>query len=877
MPSLTSSRQPRFVLLLLLAAASPVDAIAQADTELRFAKSIDASSVADTPVVDGVLNESAWTSATWASDFVQLEPVEGGDPSGRTEVAFVFTDDALFVGARMFSRDPDGVNALVTRRDVESNAEQLAVSLDTYLNRRTAYTFAVTAGGARIDYFHDGDSQFARDYSFDPVWSASTRQTPDGWTAEFRIPFSQLRFNESTEQTWGLNINRRMPSVDEDVYWVLIPRNDAGWVSRFGALTGIRNIRATRRLEVTPYLAGGAVATGDPDPDNPFASSREASGTIGVDAKVGLGSNLTLDVTVNPDFGQVEADPAEVNLTAFESFFDERRPFFAEGSDLLSGSLFYSRRIGVRPRGPASGDYVDRPSATTIVGAGKISGRTSGGLSLAALAAATESEYARTFDADSGLFSRTKVEPLASYAAFAASQEFGTEGSTFGIRATAVNRALGDDPGVQRSFNRAAYAGEVNWNVRFNGGAYVIDGGVGVTSVSGTASRIARLQRSSVHYFQRPDADYVSSDDSRTRMTGLNGDLYFGKNAGSWTGGTYLGIESPGLDPNDLGRLGRADEVVSFTELSYRETEPGRFFHRYQAGLTTVTSWNFGGQRNSFGVDGQLRLTWRSFWQTTLFVWFNPTGASDTATRGGPRVAIAGERNVALEVSTNRSKKVSAAVYAYREVDDLERLDHRFQASLAWQPNARIDLSVSPGFSRLRRNRQYVATLADGPESTYGSRYVFALIDRTQVSARFRMNYTFTPDFTLELYAEPFAASGAYTRFGELQEPGGLDLREYGADSGSSITPDDSGYAVQVDGASFTLPRPDFNVTSFRTNTVLRWEWRPGSTLFLVWQQDRSGFSPTGEAVTPGSLGDALSATGDNFFRVKLTYWLPVD
>lgn len=866
-----------YLLVILLFAVAPDAAIAQADNEIRFPKSIGAVPVPNGPSVDGILNDAAWETASWVTDFVQLEPVEGGQPSGRTEVAFVFTDDALFVGARMFSDDPAAVNALVTRRDVESNAEQLAVSLDTYLNRRTAYTFAVTAGGARIDYFHDGDSQFSRDYSFDPVWSASTRQTPDGWTAEFRIPFSQLRFNEVAEQTWGVNINRRIPSVDEDVYWILIPRNDAGWVSRFGALTGIRDIRATRRLEITPYMAGGAVATGDPDPNNPFASSRDASGTIGVDAKVGLGSNLTLDVTVNPDFGQVEADPAEVNLTAFESFFDERRPFFAEGSDLLSGSLFYSRRIGVRPRGSATGDYVDRPSSTTILGAGKISGRTGGGLSIAALAAATEAEYARTFDTDTGVFSRAKVEPLASYAAFAASQEFGTEGSTFGIRATAVNRALGDDPAVQRSFNRAAYAGEVNWNVRFDGGAYVIDGGFGVTSVSGTASRIARLQRSSVHYFQRPDADYVSFDDSRTSMSGFNGDLYFGKNAGSWTGGTYLGIESPGLDPNDLGRLGRADEVVSFTEISYRETEPGRLFHRYQAGLTTVTSWNFGGRRNSFGVDGQLRLTWRNFWQTTLFVGFNPTGASDTATRGGPRVAVAGERNIAVEASTNRSKKFSASVYAYRETDDLERLDHRFQASLAWQPSARVDLSVSPGFLRLQRNRQYVTTLPDGPAATFDSRYVFALIDRTQVSARFRMNYTLTPDFTLELYAEPFAASGAYHRYGEIQEPGGLDLREYGEDPGSSITPDESGYTVQVDGESFRLPRPDFNVTSFRTNTVLRWEWRPGSTLFLVWQQDRSGFSPTGDSVTPGALGDALSATGDNFFRVKLTYWLPVD
>lgn len=865
------------LLLGVLAFALLQSASAQADGQRAYPRTLTARSLDGEIAVDGRLDENGWRGANWTSDFVQLEPVEGGSPSSRTEVAFLFTEDALYVGARMSSSSPGEINALVTRRDVESNAEQLVVSLDTYLNRRTAYTFGITAGGARIDYFLQGDSRGNADYSFDPVWSAASRVGAEGWTAEMRIPFSQLRFNDVERQTWGINVNRRIPSSNEDVYWVMVPRDASGWASRFGALEGITNIRPTRRLELMPYVAAGGVAVGDRDPANPFVSAFDQSGRVGMDAKVGLGSNLTLDVTVNPDFGQVEADPAEVNLTAFETFFSERRPFFAEGADLLSGSLFYSRRIGTRPRGSASADFVDQPDATTILGAAKLSGRLAGGLSLAALGAATQAEYAETYDIGTAEFGRTRVEPFATYAAVAARQEFGSQGSVIGARATAVNRSLDPTDPLSERLNSAAYAGEVNWNIRIDGGAYVVDGGLGFTSVSGTEERIARLQRSPVHYFQRPDADYVSYDPSRTRMTGVNADIYLGKNSGKWTGGSYVGLESPGLDPNDLGRLGRADEVAWFAEIGYRETTPGPRFHRYSFRLSSFNSWNLGGQLNTTGADASVNLTWKNYWRTELSVGYNPTTGSDTATRGGPRMNIAGERNIVFEVGTNPAEKLSASVFAYHEVDELERRDYRFGTSFEWQPSERLDLSFQPGYARLQANRQYVATLDDGPAATFGSRYVFALIDRTQVSARFRVNYTVRPDFTVEIYAEPFAASGAYYRFGELLEAGGLALREYGSDGQSTISAQDGGYLVRDGQQEFSLPNRDFNITSFRSNAVVRWEWRPGSALFLVWQQDRSGFTRNGTFVDARSLADSFSATGDNYFRIKVSYWLPVN
>ena len=865
------------LLLAVVAFALVRSATAQADRERAYPKTLIATPAIGEIAVDGHLDDPGWQSVTWTSDFVQLEPVEGGAPSSRTEVAFRFSDEALYIGARMYSDNPAEINALVTRRDVESNAEQLLVSLDTYLNRRTAYAFGVTAGGARIDYFLEGDSRGDPDYSFDPVWSAASRLGHDGWTAEMRIPFSQLRFNEQGEQTWGLNINRRIPAASEDVYWVMVPRESAGWASRFGALSGIKDIRPSRRVELLPYVAAGGVAVGDRNPANPFVSSFDQSGRAGLDAKIGLGPNMTLDVTVNPDFGQVEADPAEVNLTAFETFFSERRPFFAEGADLLSGSLFYSRRIGARPRGFASGDFVDQPEATTILGATKLSGRLPGGLSIAALGAATQAEFADTYDVSSATFGRARVEPFATYAAAALQQEFGSQGSVIGIRATAVNRSLDQDDTLSESLNSSAYAGQVNWNVRFDGGAYVVDGGLGFTRVNGTAPRIARLQRSPVHYFHRPDADYLTYDPSKTAMTGVNADLFVGKNSGQWTGGTFVALESPGLDPNDLGRLGRADELAWYTEVGYRETRPGRFVHRYSAEIASFSSWNLGGQLNTTGADASVSVTWKNYWRTEMSVGYNPTTGSDTATRGGPRMRVAGERNIVLELGSNPADKLSASVFAYHEVDELERSDYRFGVGIDWQPSERLDLSFQPGYARLLANRQYVATLDGGPDETFGSRYVFSLIDRTQVSARLRLNYTVRPDFTIEIYLEPFAASGAFYRFGELETAGGIQLRQYGDDEASTIAATEDGYQVTDGAQTFSLPDRDFNITSLRSNALVRWEWRPGSTLYLVWQQNRSGSSRTGTFVSGQSLSNAFSAVGDNYFRLKISYWFPVD
>ncbi|HWO88749.1 MAG TPA: DUF5916 domain-containing protein, partial [Gemmatimonadales bacterium] len=443
------------------------------------------------PRTDGRLDEGVWRQAAWFSDFVMKEPIEGGEPTERTEVAFLYDDDNLYVGLRAYSNDPSAIQSSVTRRDGSglTQSEHIWISLDTYLDRRTAYSFGITASGTRMDFYHPEDHEYRIDMSFDPVWEGRARVDSLGWTAEFRIPFNQLRFRSQPVQVWGLNVDRWIPSRNEDVFWVPVPRNVTAWSSRMGTLVGIEGIRPARRVELLPYLATNGTVLSDPVPSNPFnPDGREADGRLGADLKLGLGSNLTLEATVNPDFGQVEADPAVVNLSAFEVFFEERRPFFTEGSRLLSGNgpnYFYSRRLGAPPPGPAGGDYQDRPPTSTILGAAKLTGRLQSGLSIGALAALTGREYARTYTASSDSFGRTEIAPPTAYAVARVQQEFGASGSTFGGVLTFVERDLTPGSALEQLLNRRAVSGGIDWTVRFGRRYYEFSGALGFSHVVG--------------------------------------------------------------------------------------------------------------------------------------------------------------------------------------------------------------------------------------------------------------------------------------------------------------------------------------------------------------------------------------------------------
>ena len=831
------------------------------------------------PAVDGRLDDAAWQQASWVSDFVLREPVEGGTPAGATEVAFLVDGGNLYVGARMRGAAPGDVRTQLARRDREGDAEQIAVSLDTYRDRRTAYTFAVSAAGTRIDYYHPGDSEGSRSYSFDPVWQAETRVDSAGWTAEMRIPLSQLRFTGAPEQVWGVNVVRRVPARNEVAYWTLVRRNETGWSSRMGELVGLGALRPSRRIELLPYVAAeGRLAEPD-DPRDPFVAEREAGMRAGADLKMGLGPSFTLEATINPDFGQVEADPAEVNLTQFETFFSERRPFFVEGTALLgSRGLFYSRRIGAPPPGRPRADYFDRIDNTTILGAAKVTGRTRAGLSVGALAAVTARENAATFDTATETFGRAEVAPPAAYGVFSVQQEFGRDRSTVGGTVTGVRRGMDDGSPLAGLLPEQAVSGVIDGRYRWNRGQYDVSAFAGFSHVTGDSLAILRLQRSPRRYFQRPDAGHVEVDPSRTALSGLLLGINHSKMSGKhWLWDVDYTEQRPGLELNDAGQQGSADNRFLSGNVRYRETRPGAVFRRYEVGVYQESGWNFDGVRNFFAYGGGGFAQLRNFWTVEAGLIRFTRALSDDLTRGGPLMGTGAAWRLETELGGNPANRTRWEVETNLQRDELGGWTTDLSGSLSFRPGPRWDLSVEPRWSHGVNARQYVMETGGGTDATFGRRYVFAFVERRDVRARIRLNYALSPDLTLETYAEPFASSGRFYDFGELRAARSRELRTYG-EEGTTITlvPETGARRVTDGAAAFTIPNRDFDVRSFRSNAVLRWEWRPGSTLFVVWQQNRGRAESRFTRLGPGDLLDSLTASGDNFLALKATYWIPV-
>ena len=833
--------------------------------------------------LDGRLDDDAWRDASFTGGFIQKDPAEGEPSTEETQVAFLYDDHALYVGAKLLRKNVDNIVASVSRRDKAGNSERIIITLDTYHDRRTSYSFAVTATGVRIDYYHSEDDEGERDYSYDPVWEARADVNETGWTAEMRIPFSQLRFREEEELVWGLNMNRWMPAENEDTYWIHIPKNETGWASRFGTLEGIRGVRPSRRIELQPYFAGEATFMGGVDSDDPFRDGSDFQSRSGGDLKMGVGPNMTVDVTVNPDFGQVEADPATVNLSAFEVFFDEKRPFFIEGSQLLEGNgpnYFYSRRIGGPPHGGIAGDaarFSKIPNNSSIIAASKLTGRLASGLSIGVLGAATAREYAE-IDSGGEAIARLKVEPRTGYGVLRAQREIGGEQSTVGVSLTGVRRDFQGTSELMAILNRQAYAGGGDWNLRFRDGTYELNGHVGFSYIEGDSSAIVGAQRSSRRYYQRPDADYVEVDSSSTSLTGYVASTQFEKVGGNWFYSVATTVESPGFEINDAGRLGDSDEIVSWGNLQYRQTLPAGWYRNYRVGLFGTNMWNYGGTRTFTGVELNSEMSWKNFWSSWAGIWTGWRADSDNLTRGGPLMKEVKVWNAWLGTRNNWAANTKWEVGGEYSRDEFDAERFGVETEFSFKVGERWWFSVEPEYRRETHPRQYITTLGGGRAETYGNRYIFSWIDRSTISAEIRLDYSLSPDLSLELYTEPFASSGRFYDYGELQAPGSPYLITYGEEGGTELSIGEDGDRVVTDGDDeFDLENRDFNFLSFRSNAVLRWEWRRGSTLFLVWQQNREASDSHGARVGGGDLFDSFSAEGENFVAVKMTYWLPYD
>jgi hypothetical protein len=813
--------------------------------------------LADAPIViDGRFDERTWEQAPVIREFVQREPAEGLAPSHTTEARVAFDATALYVAVRAFDTEPDRIVGILTRRDQQSPSDWVKVIVDSYFDRRSAYEFAVNPVGVKRDryYYNDGPS----DDSWDAVWDVQVARDGEGWRAEFRIPFSQLRFNNTDGGPVGFALVREVARLNEIDTWPLLSRNANGFVSQFAEMRGIRLGSSPKRAEVMPYSVGRLntypVADG-----NTLVDSPDPGVSVGLDVKYAVTPGLTLTATANPDFGQVEADPAVVNLDAFEVLFPERRPFFVEGSgtfrfnmDCNDGNctgLFYSRRIGRAPQGTVevgAAEFTTQPDTATILGAAKLTGR-AGQFSIGGLTAVTAAEYAHTAGV-AGIDARhSLVEPLTTYSVARARREYANQ-SALGFLFTSTNRRNNESFSI---LTDNALTGGIDYDWRTSQ-KYSLNGYWAGSYLQGTPESITRLQKNTVHSYQRPDSDYTELDETANTLGGHGGSVAFSKIGGERTRfSSFAGYKTPGFDVNDLGFQRRADERTVSNWFQYRDFVPGRFVRTWNINFNQWAGWNFGGDRLYSGGNVNSHWTWTNNYNAGLGVNLNAAPFRDRVTRGGPGVLGNPSRSLWFYANTDHRRALSFSYNGYFEADGFGTNRRNFNPWLNLRPTSALSISTGVRYEINNDDAQWVTN----EETDAATRYVFGRIEQKTVAMTIRFNYTMTPNLSLQTYAEPFVSAGDFSNFRALV-------------NGRAPVYADRYAAYDYTGDA------DFNIRSFRTTNVLRWEYKPGSQLFVVWQQGRfEKIYDYGAFQFNRDFGGLFGSASKNVFLVKMTYW----
>jgi hypothetical protein len=807
--------------------------------------------------IDGRMDEEAWRLAPAVTGFTQRDPEEGRPVSQPTEVRILFSAEALYIGARLHDSEP--ATTRLGRRDMALlDSDWFSVSLDSYHDRRTAFRFQTNPGGVQRDAMittrPGGENE---DLSWDPVWEVATTVDEGGWTVEIRIPFSQLRFRHLDEPTWGLQLERIIGRRGEVAHFAFVPKSEPGGVPSYGLLAGLQDVRPGKRLELLPYVAGRGEYV-DVGP-NPFRTDREHEFDVGADLMYRLSADLTLNATINPDFGQVEVDGAVVNLGVYEVFFPERRPFFVEGAEIFNftgntsgGQLFYSRRIGRAPqlRPPTSAADV-RPT-TPIIGAAKVSGRTGAGWAVGALNAVTGSVDARFMD-EGGEVQRMGVAPLTNHFVARARRDIAGGRSAVGGALTSVARSL-DSPELESALHASAWGAGLDFRHEWADRRWQLTGSLAGSHVRGAPAAITATQRQSHHYFQRPDADHLSVDEGATSLSGYSVGASVTRQAGErWRGAVAGALTSPGYEVNDLGFATRTDRRDVQASVTHQQNRPGDFIRDWQVTGLGRHEENFGGEAvlRVLGLEANTRHL--NFWSAGLFVRHQLRTFDDRSTRGGPLMIRPAQSVVGLNVGTDPRRSRSLRVQASATSDEFDGYRWEAGAQLQLRPSPRWNLSAGPAFLRGRIPAQYLATVPDPEaEATFGRRYVFAPLEFTNVRADLRLNATIAPRLTLEVYAQPLIFAFDYGDPVSLEAPRTFRFEPFEGGVGDL----------------------DTTLRSLVGNAVLRWEWRPGSTLFLAWQQNRRGFGGDGSFSFMDDARGLLRASPDNILVLKATYWL---
>jgi len=841
--------------------------------------------------IDGKLDETAWQAATPVTGFFQYDPNEGQPASERTEARILVDDDAVYVGMRLYDREPRAIQSQLARRDESIEGDLVEITFDSYHDHLSAFIFRLSPLGARRDATVSATGQ--QDNSWDAVWEGNATVDSLGWSAEFRIPLSQLRYDPNqAEHRWGLQLSRKIARKAEVSAFAFTPKAQQQGVNRYGHLTGLGKLNSPRRIELVPYALAKnenpVIAANDP-----FRKKNAIVPGGGVDLKYGITSNLTLDATINPDFGQVEVDPAVVNLSAFETFFPERRPFFVEGANIFrfgamrsqntsNGYTFlHSRRIGRSPQRLLGGpdfSFVDAPLETTIAGAAKLTGRSPGGWSIGLLDALTTREEARFRSAD-GSDRRATVEPLTNYFIGRLKRDIRDGNTTVGVGVTATNRAL-DDPDLAPLFRKAAYVGGFDWNHAWSNRRWAFDGAVVASHNLGSARAIDALQLSSARYYQRPDRDGYRRDSTRTSLTGYLAEMTFAKLSGlHWRGSVSYQEYNPGFEINEAGFLGSTDTRSVTPLISYSESRPGRYLRRWDQFLFWNPTWNFDGDMTYNGLGAINAGEFPNFWSYFLRADWRPPVFDDRLTRGGPVARVTAGGGLQLEINSDRRKRYTFGLSSARSWNAAGGWVQTVSPRATLRPSTAVRVVFQPTYTRTHALAQFVTRATDATAiDTYGSRYVFATLDQHQLALVTRVDWTFTPVLSLQLFAQPLLAAADFHDYKEFARPREFEFEVYGRDAGTINRSESGRYTVDPDGLgdapSFSFSERDFNRRSLRGNAVLRWEYRPGSTLFFVWQQSRFGSIPRGEFDLSRDFNDLWSVQPENVFVVKATWWI---
>ena len=834
------------------------------------------------PTIDGLINDVAWEEGTWCSDFTQNEPQNSHPVSQKTSFKILFDDNNLYVAIKAYDTNTDSVVSRLTRRD-QPDGDLLAICLDSYHDLRTGFLFGVSASGVKYDevFTNDGQNQ---DYSWDPNWWVKTSVNTGCWIAEMKIPFSQLRFEKNSGSDWGMEIARVIYRKNETDFWQHIPKDAPGLVHMFGILKGLEKIKPRKTFDLSPYTLAKVQMLNSANGNNIDGSGKRTGFNLGLDSKIGVSNNLTMDLTFNPDFGQVEADPSVVNLTAFETFFKEQRPFFVEGNNITdfnlgvgddrvgNDNLFYSRRIGRVPQTTPSslrdGWTADVPKFTSILGAVKLTGKTSNGLAVGFIDALTNREMA-VIDTAGGKFSQA-VEPLTNYFVGRVQKEIHSGNTIIGGIITSTTRSM--DSTLAASLHKHAYTGGIDFTQYLRNKSWMINLNSAFSFVDGTSEAITRTQESSARYFQRPDNDYAKFNPLLKSLSGSGGKLRIMKLNGHLNVMGAFIWKTPGFETNDIGYLQQADQIIGAVSTTYNQWIPKGIYKHYSVGWDVYNMFDFRGESTIRGLENNSNITFKNYWSGYFSGSITGNQLSNSMLRGGPSMKLPGTCQLQGGISTDNRKKytVSAGAgltYQYLKCSNT----HFFNATLQYRPSNFMMFSISPQLNIHDDQLQYITTLSFNDNQ----RYIFAAIRQKTVSASFRANINVTPDLSIQYWGQPFISAGSYTNYKYITSPRAGKLSDrYKSYSDDQISKTAGGYSVDEnrDGTEdYQINSTDFNYKAFLSNLIIRWEYNPGSSIYLVWSQSRNGMDSTG-AMYWKDFGSIFTARPANIFLVKFSY-----